>query len=30
MPLSGNVRLQFIQKDIFYLKSAIFRFFQKP
>ena len=25
MPLSENVKLQFIQKEIFYLKSVIFR-----
>ena len=30
MPLSEIVKLQFIQKDIFYLKSVIFRFAQKP
>ena len=28
MPLYENVRLQFIQKDIFYLKSVIFCFVQ--
>ena len=30
MPLKENVKLQFIQKDIFFnLKSVIFQFFQK-
>ena len=30
MALYENVKLQFIQKDIFYLKSVIFWFVQKP
>ena len=30
MPLHENVKSEFIQKDIFYIKSVIFRFAQKP
>ena len=30
VPLSENVKLQFVQKDIFYSKPVIFWFVQKP
>ena len=30
MPQHENVKLEFIQKDIFYIKPVIFQFVQKP